>query len=76
MYISDIHVKYQEELSNSWDSPGHHLKCHLPLKTKKKVMERQWEVNRESSLNHSRVGFVKQISSFLKTVLQQDSAVI
>ena len=38
-------------------------------------MERQWEVNRESSLNHSRVGFVKQISSFLKTVLQQDSAV-
>ena len=38
-------------------------------------MERQWEVNRESSLNYSRVGFVKQISSFLKTVLQQDSAV-
>ena len=38
-------------------------------------MERQWEVNRESSLNYSRVGFVKQSSSFLKTVLQQDSAV-
>ena len=38
-------------------------------------MQCQWEVNRKSSLNHSRVGFVKQISSFLKTVLQQDSAV-
>ena len=38
-------------------------------------MERQWEVNRESSLNYSRVGCVMQISSFLKTVLQQDSAV-
>ena len=37
-------------------------------------MQCQWEVNRKSSLNHSRVGFVKQISSFLKTVLQ-DSAV-
>jgi len=59
-----------------WDSPSHHLKCHLPLKTKEKVMESQWEVSRRSSLNYSRVGFVMQISSFLKTVLQQDSAVI
>ena len=59
-----------------WDGPRHHLKCHLPLKTKEKVMERQWEVSRRSSLNYSRVGCVMQISSFLKTVLQQDSAVI
>ena len=60
----------------SWDSPSHHLKCHLPLKTKEKVMEHQWEVSRRSSLNYSRVGCVMQISSFLKTVLQQDSSVI
>ena len=59
-----------------WDSPSHHLKCHLPLKTKEKVMECQWKVSRRSSLNYSRVGCVIQISSFLKTVLQQDSSVI
>ena len=39
-------------------------------------MEHQWEFNKKSSLNYSRVGFIIQISSFLKTVLQQNSAVI
>ena len=39
-------------------------------------MEHQWEFNKKSSLNYSRAGFIIQISSFLKTVLQQNSAVI
>ena len=59
-----------------WDGPSHHLKYRPQLKTKDKVIGHLWEVNRKSSLNYSRVGFVMQISSFLKTVLQQDSSVI
>ena len=76
MYISDTHAKYQEELSDSLRWPKPHLKCHLQLKTKEKMMERQCEVSRKSSLNYTRVGFVMQMSFFLKTVLQQDSTVI